>query len=127
MDLVVSDTSTLIHLAAIGRLGLLETFLGNIAISPAVWREGVEQGEGRAGALEEEALVLLDEANARGIAELYGLKKTGAIGILIRAKREGHVELLKPELDKLLHQGGFWIEERLYRQVLNAVGEGDEK
>jgi predicted nucleic acid-binding protein len=111
MDLVVSDTSTLIHLAAIGRLGLLETFFGNIAIPPAVWREVVEQGEGRAGALEveqaqragwikvtqpaetallqllkrdlddgeaetialaieeEEALVLLDEANARGIAD----------------------------------------------------------
>jgi len=39
MLLVVSDSSTLIHLARIGRLALLPTFFERITIPPAVWRE----------------------------------------------------------------------------------------
>lgn len=52
MGLVISDSSTLIHLAAIGRLGLLKRFYRRITIPPAVWREVVEQGGSRAGAVE---------------------------------------------------------------------------
>lgn len=75
-------------------------------------------------AIEQEAdLVLLDETDARAIADLYKLSKTGVIGLLIRAKQQGYIELLKPELDKLLHHGGFWIEESLYHKVLKSVGE----
>ncbi len=169
MGLVVSDSSTLIHLAAIGRLALLKEFYGRITVPPAVWREVVEEGKGRAGAIEVEqarqagwievvapadtallrllgrdlddgesavialaveqraALVLLDESDARRTADLYGLSKTGVIGLLIRAKQEGRIESLKPELDRLLHQGGFWIAERLYNRALNAGGEGKDK
>ena len=54
MDLVISDSSTLIHLVAIGRLGLLKEFYGRITVPPLVWREVVEQGGGRAGAVEVE-------------------------------------------------------------------------
>lgn len=50
--LVVSDASTLIHLAKIGHLHLLETFFGAVTIPPAVWCEVVEQGAGKEGSLE---------------------------------------------------------------------------
>ncbi len=50
MDLVVSDASTLIHLASIRRFALLKRFFGLILIPPAVWREVVELGGGRFGA-----------------------------------------------------------------------------
>ena len=40
----ISDSSTLIHLAGIGRLDLLKEFYGMILITPAVWREVVEGG-----------------------------------------------------------------------------------
>ena len=165
MPLVISDSSTLIHLADIGRLSLLKEFYGKIIIPPAVWREVVEEGKGRAGAAEvEEArrakwievvlpvdepflrllrrdlnegeaevialalaqqadLVLLDESEARRIAELYGLLKTGVIGVLMRAKREGKIQSLRTELDNLRRQAGFWIEEGLYHRALRAVGE----
>jgi len=165
MGLVVSDSSTLIHLAGIGRLALLEKFYERITITPAVWREVVEQGKGRAGAVEvanahqagwievvapaDESLVrllrrdlgdgesevlalaierqadltLLDESEARRIAGMYGLSRTGVIGILIRAKREGEIESLRAELDRLRDLGGFWIEDRLYHRALVAVGE----
>jgi predicted nucleic acid-binding protein len=167
MGLVISDSSTLIHLAAIGRLPLLREFFRNVAVPPAVWREVVEQGGARAGvaevrqarqegwikivpprdapllkllrqdlddgesevialAIEREAeLVLLDESDARRIADVYGLSKTDVIGLLIRAKQEGILDRLKPELDKLVQEGSFWIEGQLYRRVLYAVGEGE--
>jgi predicted nucleic acid-binding protein len=69
------------------------------------------------------SLVLLDETEARRVASLYGLSKTGAIGALIRARLEGKLETLRPELDKLRTEAGFWIEEKLYHQALSAVGE----
>lgn len=169
MDLVISDSSTLIHLSTIGRLVLLEQFFKRVTVPPAVWREVVEQAGGRAGAMEIEqahragwievsapvdvallrllrrdlddgesevialavekraSLVLLDESDARRTAALYGLSKTGVIGLLIRAKQEGYIGSLKTELDKLLRQGGFWIGKRLYNLALNAVGEGREE
>ena len=165
MDSVVSDSSTLIHLAAIGRIALLKEFCGHVMVPPAVWREVVDQGGGRAGAVEVEqarqagwievtvpenaalvrllrrdlddgesevialaveqgsSLVLLDESDARRIADLYGLRKTGTVGLLIRARQNGRIDSLAAELDKLLHHGGFWIEERLYDRALKAVGE----
>jgi predicted nucleic acid-binding protein len=36
---VVSDSSTLIHLSALGRLMLLQRFYEQVLIPPAVWRE----------------------------------------------------------------------------------------
>ena len=53
--MVVSDTSILIHLARIERFGLLRRFYSTIAIPEAVWREVVEEGEGRPGAPETRA------------------------------------------------------------------------
>ncbi len=50
----VSDSSTLIHLAVLGRLGLLQEFYDQVLIPPAVRKEVVEGGQGRAGAREVE-------------------------------------------------------------------------
>lgn len=37
------------HIDLIGRLVLLKEFYGYITVPPAVWREVVEEGEGRVG------------------------------------------------------------------------------
>ena len=47
--MVICDSSSLIHLSAIGRLGLLKDFYGTLAIPHAVWQEVVQQGLGRPG------------------------------------------------------------------------------
>ncbi len=48
----VSNSSPLILYAAIGRLELLRETYDEIAVPPAVWREVVAAGTGRAGASE---------------------------------------------------------------------------
>ncbi len=165
MQEAVSDSSTLIHLAGIGRLELLKEFYGKILITPAVWKEVVEEGKGRPGVkevkeahksgwieviapsnesvvrlLERElhnreaeaialgierrpVVILLDELEARRAADVYGLQKTGVIGILIRAKLEGKVASLREELDRLRSEAGFWIGDEIYWQALKAVTE----
>ncbi|RNI15755.1 hypothetical protein EFE42_00480 [Methanohalophilus sp. RSK] len=52
MSEAISDSSTLIHSAGIGRLELLKEFYARILIAPGVWKEVVEEGHGRSGALE---------------------------------------------------------------------------
>lgn len=66
-------------------------------------------------------LVLADETEAREMAKILGLETTGIVGLLIRAKREGKINLLRPELDRL--RPAFRIDDRLYQRALEAVGE----
>jgi len=68
-------------------------------------------------------IVLLDESDARQMAEVYNLPKTGVIGILIRAKLDGKISSLKKEIDQLRDEAGFWISKELYKRVLHQVGE----
>lgn len=51
MPLVISDSSTLIHLASIGQLDLLKDFYETITIPPAIWTEVVTEGKGIRSAL----------------------------------------------------------------------------
>ena len=53
--IVVSNTSPIINLAAIGQLELLKLLFGTIAIPQAVYHEIVIKGQGQAGAIEIEA------------------------------------------------------------------------
>ena len=75
-------------------------------------------------AIERQAdLVLLDESEGRRAAEIPGLKKTGVIGLLMRAQQEGAIASLRTELDRLRETAGFWIEDSLYHRALTVVGE----
>ena len=65
-------------------------------------------------------VLLLDETEARRVAGLYGLPVTGIIGLLIQAKHEGLISSLEEEMDRLREQGNFWIQDALYRRVLEA-------
>lgn len=165
MSEAISDSSTLIHSAGIGRLDLLKEFYERILIAPDVWKEVVEEGHGRSGALEvrkahslgwvkimapanepvvrllkrelhageaetialaieqQPDVVFLDESEARRVANLYGLRITGIIGILMRAKSEGRIMSLQDELDKLRNETGFWIDDKLYNRVLQYAEE----
>lgn len=88
MDLVVSDTSTLIHLASIGQLDLLKTFFECVTIPSAVWREVVEQGQGRAGALE------VEQARQAGWIEVTEVTDLALLRLLKRDLDDGEAEVI---------------------------------
>jgi hypothetical protein len=68
-------------------------------------------------------LLLLDETDARDIAEFYDLKKTGVIGILISAKKNSLIKQIRPILERLRTEAHFWIKQDLYDVILSQSGE----
>ena len=70
-------------------------------------------------------LILMDESEGRAFARSYGLNPTGVVGLLIRAKAQGLISHVKPELDMLIRQANFWISAPFYKQVLHLVGEDE--
>jgi hypothetical protein len=52
-----------------------------------------------------------------------GLKFIGLLGALVEGKRRGYVAAVKPILDDLMAQAGFWVSGYLYARVLREVGE----
>lgn len=70
-------------------------------------------------------LILIDERRARKIAEEWNLRYTGILGILIEAKNQGMISAVKPLLDSLIKEAGFWIASSLYKRVLKEVSENE--
>jgi hypothetical protein len=89
-------------------------------------KRDLEDGEAEAIALAVEGkgdLILVDETDARRVAAVYKLPKTGVVGIILRARLDGKLASLRHELDRLRQDAGFWIAEDLYRRALETVGE----
>jgi hypothetical protein len=160
--IVVSNTSPLTSLAAIGQFHLLQALYGQIHIAAAVWdelnaggmswpgRDEVARSEWiRRHALEDSALlraletdldrgevetlalaaelradlVLLDEREVRTVARRMGLRFIGVLGVLLEAKARGFVEAVRPQLDALRGRAGFYLDDQLFRDVMELAGE----
>jgi len=88
-------------------------------------RKDLDYGESEviALALELQAdLVVVDEKDARDLAEFYNLKKIGLLGILIRAKERGLILSVKEYMDRLI-DAGFRIDENLYELIISSLVE----
>ncbi|MDJ0898686.1 MAG: DUF3368 domain-containing protein [Xenococcus sp. MO_188.B8] len=86
----------------------------------------LDPGEAKAIALAVELKadrLIIDERLGRSAALRLGLKITGVLGILVAAKRSNLIQEIKPLLDILIDRVGFWIDEQLYTEVLQAVDE----
>lgn len=160
--IVVSDTSPITNLAAIGHLELLRSLFGSVLVPDAVVAElracevgtpgfvdldpndwlvarpivepavaaalsmDLDLGEAQAIALALESgadVVLMDERRGRRLAQRLGLRTLGVLGVLVKAKRERRIEHVKPLLEALVSQAGFWIGNDLYARVLREVSE----
>ncbi len=85
----------------------------------------VDAGEAEAIALAQtipDCIILLDDSRARRIAARLNIKQIGTVGLLLRAKRTGLVEKVKPHLDSLV-KNGIYIRQELIDAVLNDAGE----
>ncbi len=69
-----------------------------------------------------ECTVLLDDRQARRIAEAAGLNVWGTLKVLIEAKSQGLVERIAPHVD-LLESTGMWMSDGIRRRVLALAGE----
>jgi hypothetical protein len=160
--IVVSNTSPLTNLAAIGQLDLLRQLHAHIHIPSGVWTElqaggrrwpgwedvataawierhdvadrhlvtvlgrdlDVGEAETIALALEIGAdLVLLDEKEGRRAAQRLDLEIVGIVGLLIEAKASGYLDAVRPCLDQLRRDAGFYLSDRLYWHAISAAGE----
>ena len=71
--IVVSDTSPINNLAAIGHLGLLQQLYGNIMIPPAVYQELLNAGTTDPGAIAVQTLDWIQTRSVTNIALLQTL------------------------------------------------------
>lgn len=160
--IIVSNTSPITNLAAIGQLDLLHRVFDRVVVPDAVVQELTAGGIGWPGAVElaqaewihvqavqdrnladalrleldqgEAAaivlalqtgaeLVLLDEQAGRAAARYLGLEVMGVVGILLRAKQRGYIPQVKPLLDRLRHQAGFFLSTPVYEHALSLAQE----
>ena len=68
------------------------------------------------------SLLILDDALGRRIARLYNLKFTGTLGVLVRAKESGYIDLVAP-LIQSLQQQGMWLTQDIISSILKLAKE----
>lgn len=64
--------------------------------------------------------VILDDADARFIAERLGLKVVGTIGLILKAYKMGKVSNPKNILRNLKDKG-FWLNEKIYQKIIKEL------
>lgn len=160
--IIVSNTSPITNLAAIGQFDLLHLLFDQVYLPSAVIEElpacgnvwpgyaeatqadwvltaevtnrqlidalrlDLDRGEAETIALALQLgadLVLLDEQAGRLAAQHFGLQVMGVVGLLLRAKALGHITEVRPLLDKLRWQAGFYLDDALYNHALNLASE----
>lgn len=147
---IISDTSCLILLDNIGELTLLQKLFGSVIITSVIEKEfgkklpewiqvanpsdkkyvqslleKVDGGEASAIALaveQKDCLLIIDDQRGRKIASDLGIHVTGTLGVLVDAKRSGHVPSIKPILSKIRNTN-FRLSEEVEKQALKAAGE----
>jgi predicted nucleic acid-binding protein len=126
---IISDASCIILLEKIGELSLLQNLFGIILITQEVYGEfggplpewikvtaaqnklyqkilqvSLDDGESSSIALAMEnphSLLIIDELKGRKYAKELGIKITGTLGVIAQAKLSGHINSVKPLLNKI--------------------------
>jgi hypothetical protein len=86
-------------------------------------RRELDLGEAEAIALAIELnaeRILLDERDARRVAKSQGLKVTGVVGILRRARLEKRIPSLREAIGRLRDEAGFHLDDELVEEILRG-------
>lgn len=147
---VIADTSTLILFKKIEKFELLKYVYGSIVVTQEIAKEfgkplpewiiiqrvtdikyqvllDLQLGKGEASAITlaneiGDVLLLLDDLKARKMAKKVGLKFTGTLGIIHKAKEMGVIAKVKPLIDKLL-ETDFRISNEIISELLKLNNE----
>lgn len=88
--------------------------------------ENIDLGEAEAIALALDLkadLLLMDERRGRLVATSYGLQVTGLLGVLVQAKQNNLIKIVKPLVDQLIEQADFRVSSQLYSAILEIANE----
>jgi len=150
-QVLISDTSALIILSKLDKLFLLQELFDDIIITSIVQREFGEElpnwikiqnplesstskllniqldpGEASAIALalekDNNPLLLIDERKGRKIAQQLNLRTMGTLGVLLLAKKAGHLLYVKPILEEMINLD-FRISDDLIQSILKLAKE----
>lgn len=108
------------------RQGWMKTAIPQDSPLLRLLRLQLHRGEAQAIALATEIkadIVLIDEQEGRTFAVSAGLAVTGVLGILLRAKRKGEIEAIRPALELLRTKAHFFIGSSLEAEIVAAAGE----
>jgi predicted nucleic acid-binding protein len=161
MHKVIVNSTPIISLCHIGKLGLLKELYGEVLIPEAVYREisakhdsiakaeldnsldwirvckiqnemarfffksQLHDGEVEVmilGKEEKATLLIIDDKNAKNHAKYLKFNVTGTLGVLLKAKREGRIDTIKPLLDKMVSEGIF-LDAKAQAYCLKEAGE----
>lgn len=130
--LALCNSSPIISLQRIGRVDLLDGHFRALVIPPAVAREvgclpsivelrplldslpevefpaTIHPGEAEVllmGLAFPDSVLVLDDDPARRFAKLHSLDVVGTLGVLLRCKKQGRIDRLKPLIEELLATG----------------------
>ena len=148
-DLVLADTSCLIALTRIDSLHLLHQVYDDIGITQEIKEEfkynlpqwirlvSPEKQEsldainlldaGEASAIiyclsNPNCLLIIDDGKGRMLAKRMGIKLTGTLGLLVKAKQKGVIVSVKPYLE-LLEKAEFRSSAKIKELILRSAGE----
>ncbi len=88
--------------------------------------ERLDRGEAEAISLAVETsadLILIDEADGRREAQELGIVVTGLLGVLVRAKKQGLIPAVRPEINRLVLAADFWLGQDVINEALVLAGE----
>jgi predicted nucleic acid-binding protein len=68
-------------------------------------------------------LLVIDDRHGRIVAGRRGLVLIGVVGVLLEAHAKGLVGEVRPLLDDLGRRAGFWLSDRVRREILKSAGE----
>ncbi len=68
-------------------------------------------------------MLLIDERKGRAVANRLGVNYIGLLGVLVQAKHHGLIPAVRPVMDSLMTQAGFWVSQELYDHILQVTGE----
>jgi uncharacterized protein len=69
------------------------------------------------------AVAIIDDLPARKVAARFGVKVAGTLNLILVAKQRGHLQAVRPILDRL-HELRFRVSANLREHILSLAGEG---
>lgn len=149
IDLGISNSSPFIVLGRVGRLDLLHGHFRRMIVPGAVAFEvgdlpswvvmqpvvesrlvdafpaRVHRGEAEVlllGLQHPGSVLVIDDWYARRYAQERGITVIGTVGLILRAKRAGRIQAVRPILDELI-SAGFHISRQVFVDALRLSGE----